>query len=92
MKKQCRVVALGGGYASAYLLKSLKSKIRQGSVHLTIIDRNNYHVFHGLVAEMLVGKVQPGNIISPARTLFKGADFHNGEIESVDFETKEIIR
>ena len=90
MKKQCRVVALGGGYASAYLLKSLKSKIRQGSVHLTIIDRNNYHVFHGLVAEMLVGKVQPGNIISPARTLFKGADFHNGEIESVDFETKEI--
>lgn len=90
MKNTCRVVALGGGYAGAYLLKSLKSKIKEGSVHLTIIDRNNYHVFHGLVAEMLVGKVQPENIISPARTLFKGADFHNGEIEKVDFDTKEI--
>jgi len=91
MKKPYRVVAMGGGYASAYLLKALKSKIKDGLIHLTIIDRNNYHVFHGLVSEMLVGKVQSGNIISPARTLFEGADFHNAEIESVDFSAKKII-
>lgn len=90
MPDVCRVVALGGGYASSYLHKALRPKIRGGQVQLTVIDRNNYHVFHGLVAEMLMGKVQLSNIISPARTLFRNAEFHNAEIESVDFERKEI--
>ncbi len=91
MSETCRVVAIGGGYASAYLLKALRPIIRSGKVQLTVIDRNNYHVFHGLVAEMLMGKVQLPNIISPSRTLFRGADFHNGEVESVDFEERTVV-
>ena len=52
-----RVVALGGGYATINVLKSLKGHIASGRVHLTVIDKNNYHVFHGLVAEMLTVEV-----------------------------------
>jgi NADH dehydrogenase len=89
-QKPLRVVALGGGYASIHLLKSLRSVIKQGLVHLTVIDKNNYHVFHGLVAEMLTGKIQPGTITSPARMVFQGADFHNGEVKHVDFEQKLV--
>ena len=85
-----RVVALGGGYVTIHLLKSLRPAIQKGLVHLTVIDKNNYHVFHGLVAEMLTGKIQPGNITSPSRMVFQGADFHNGEVVRVDFEQRIV--
>jgi NADH dehydrogenase len=85
-----RVVALGGGYTTINLVKSLARQIKSGQVHVTVIDKNNYHVFHGLVAEMLTGKIQPGNIVSPARMVFKGADFHNAEVVAVDFDTKTV--
>lgn len=88
--KPLRVVALGGGYATINVLKSLKRHIASGRVHLTVIDKNNYHVFHGLVAEMLTGKIQPGNITSPARMVFRGADFHNAEVLHVDFQNKRV--
>jgi NADH dehydrogenase len=89
-QKPIRVVALGGGYATINVLKSLKRHINTGRVHLTVIDKNNYHVFHGLVAEMLTGKIQPGNITSPARMVFRGADFHNAEVLHVDFQNKRV--
>lgn len=89
--KPIRVVALGGGYAAINVLKSLRRHIASGRVHLTVIDKNNYHVFHGLVAEMLTGKIQPGNITSPSRMVFRGADFHNAEVLDVDFQNKQVI-
>ncbi|MBU3679892.1 MAG: hypothetical protein FGM32_09860, partial [Candidatus Kapabacteria bacterium] len=85
-----RIVALGGGYTSISLLKALHGQIKAGRVELTVIDKNNYHVFHGLVAEMLTGKIQPGNICSPSRMVFRGATFHNAEIINVDFATKTV--
>ena len=85
-----RVVALGGGYTTIHLVKALKRQISSGRVHVTVIDKNNYHVFHGLVAEMLTGKIQPGNIVSPARMVFDGADFHNAEVNHVDFDSKTV--
>lgn len=89
-KSPLRIVALGGGYTAISLQNALKKHINAGSVELTVIDKNNYHVFHGLVAEMLTGKIQPGNICSPARMVFRGATFHNAEVTNVDFETKTI--
>ncbi len=85
-----RVVCLGGGYAAIYLARALKRAINRGDVELTIISRDNFHTFHGFVAEMLTGKVGPGNIASPARRLFPPARFHNAEIKSVDVRAKTV--
>jgi NADH dehydrogenase len=86
-----RIVCIGGGYGAIYLYKELRAAIRSGEVHLTVIDRNNYHCFHGLIPEMLVGKIEPGNILSSSRKLFKDAQFFNGEVESVELESREVI-
>ena len=40
---------------------------------------------------MLTGKLQPGNALSPLRTLFRRARFRNGEIEKIDVERKEVL-
>lgn len=91
MSEVPHVVCLGGGYVAAYLAKALRRSIKRGTLRLTVVDRNNFHTFHGLVAEMLVGKLQPGQIISPARRLFLPGDFHNAEIESIDLQRQEVL-
>lgn len=91
MAEAPHVVCLGGGYVATYLAKALRRSIKKGRLRLTVVDRNNFHTFHGLVAEMLVGKLQPGQILSSARRLFLPGDFHNAEIESIDTERREVL-
>ena len=69
-----------------HLVKSMKKAINKGIVELTIIDKNNYHTFHGLIA-----KFRKKQIASPSRRLFKPAGFHNAIIEDIDIKNKKII-
>lgn len=85
-----RVVCLGGGYVAIFLAKALRRAVQRGDVDLTVISRDNYHTFHGFVAEMLTGRIQPGQIISPARRIFQPGKFHNAEITGVDFDAKTV--
>jgi NADH:quinone reductase (non-electrogenic) len=85
-----RVVCLGGGWASFYCARALRRAIRRGEVDVTVVGRDNFHIFHGFIAEMLTGRVQPGQIISPARRMFPPAHFHNAEIEAVDLERRVV--
>ncbi|WP_232668330.1 FAD-dependent oxidoreductase [Pseudonocardia sp. TRM90224] len=85
-----RVVCLGGGYVALWLVRALKRAIRAQEVDVTVISRDNFHTFHGFVSEMLCGRIQPGQIISPARRVFAPATFHHADIESVDLERKIV--
>lgn len=91
MPAPTRVLCLGGGYAALYLARALRGEIRRGQVALTIVSRHNFHTFHGFVAEMLVGRIQPGHIITPARRIFRPARFHNAEIETIDLEQRTVV-
>lgn len=91
MTTPVRVLCLGGGYVALFLARALRGEIRRGRVQLTIVSRDNFHTFHGFVAEMLVGRIQPGQIISPARRIFRPARFHNAEIESIDLDRREVV-
>lgn len=85
------IVALGGGFGSIFLYKQLARMVRRKELRLTVIDRNNYNCFHGLVPEMLAGKLSPGAVLNPLRTIFRGAQFRNGVIEKIDLEQKEVL-
>ena len=61
------VLVLGGGYVAIWLARRLRRAVRRGELRLTVVDKHNYHTFHGLVPEMLVGKIQAGQIISPVQ-------------------------
>ncbi len=90
MSAPTRIVCLGGGYVAIFLTKALRTAIRQGKVEVTIVSRENYHTFHGFVAEMLTGRIQPGQIISPARRIFQPSRFFNAEIESINLEKQTV--
>jgi NADH dehydrogenase len=91
MAMATRVVCLGGGYVALRFAKELRKPIRDGVLDVTIVSRDNFHTFHGFVHEMLAGKVQPGQIISPARRLFPPARFYNCEIEAIDLDRRTVI-
>ena len=86
-----RIVCLGSGWASMYCVRALRPAIRRGEVDVTVIGRDNFHTFHGFIAEMLTGRIQPGQIVTPARRMFPPARFHNAEIETIDMERRIIV-
>ena len=90
MSEPAHVVVLGGGYVGVFVVKQLRRAIRRGEVRVTVVNRDNFHSFHGFVHEMLTGKLQHGQIASPARRIFRPADFHNAEITSVDFDRRVV--
>jgi len=85
-----RIVCVGGGYVAISVVKQMRPLIARGRAEVTVIDQNNYHTFHGLVAEMLSGQIQPGQIISPARRIFTDAKFHNAVIDKIDIERRIV--
>lgn len=85
-----RVLILGGGYVAINAVKALRPAARRGEVEITVVDRNNFHTFHGLVPEMLVGKIQAGQVVSAARRLFDPGRFLTAKVDFVDLETKTV--
>jgi NADH dehydrogenase len=89
-KTPVRVVVLGGGYVAIWLVKQLRRAVRRGEIDLTVIDQHNYHTFHGLVPELLVGKIQAAQIISPARRLFAPGRFICAETQQINHQARTV--
>ena len=85
MAKPPHVLILGGGFVAQEAAAALRRPIRRGEVTATVVDRDNFFTFHGLIAEMVTGRIAPGNILNPARRI-RPAQVHVGEIESIDIE------
>jgi NADH:ubiquinone reductase (H+-translocating) len=86
-----RILCLGGGWGALYLTRQLRGAIKKGLVEVTVVSRDNFHTFHGFIGEMLVGRIQPGQITNPARRMFPPARFHNAEIERIDVERQVVV-
>lgn len=85
-----RVLVLGGGYVAITLSRGLRRAIERGEVDVTVVSRENFHVFHGFVGEMVTGRVAPGNILSPVRRIFPPASVHVAEIDAIDLEARIV--
>jgi len=63
MANRHRVVILGAGFGGLYAAKALK----HAPVHVTVIDRRNYHLFQPLLYQVATGSLSPGEIAAPIR-------------------------
>jgi NADH dehydrogenase FAD-containing subunit/uncharacterized membrane protein YphA (DoxX/SURF4 family) len=62
-----RVVVVGGGFGGM----ACAMKLRHLPVHLTIIDRQNYHLFQPLLYQVATAGLAPADIASPIRSEFR---------------------
>ncbi len=85
-----RVVVLGSGFAG---LKAVRT-LRRAKVHVTVIDRSNHHLFQPLLYQVATAALNPADIASPIRRIFRGyknVDVLLAEAESIDVPNKRVI-
>ncbi len=85
-----RVVIVGGGFAGMNAAKSL----RNVPVDVTLIDKNNYHLFQPLLYQVATGTLSPANIAQPIRSVLRRARnvrILMDTVEQVDLNARKVI-
>ena len=86
-----RVLILGGGHAGFRAAKRLLD-LRKPSDNLEIVvaSSETSEVYHGLMPQIVGGKIQARNILVPLRTFLPGIVFYNYEVERIDLENRKV--
>ena len=87
-----RIVVVGGGFAGLHLIRRLEGIVRPGEVELTLLDRNNYHLFTPLLYQVATGELPPHAVAYPLRLPIAHAHqrFVQTEVEGVDVERRAV--
>ena len=64
---QSRVVIVGGGFGGLHAARALA----RAPVRVTLVDRNNYHLFQPLLYQVATAGLSPGDIASPIRWILR---------------------
>jgi len=85
-----RVVVVGGGFGG---LKAVQG-LRRAPVDVTLVDRQNFHLFQPLAYQVATGALSPAEIASPLRTVFKrqkNVRVLLAEVTGFDLESRSVI-
>jgi NADH:ubiquinone reductase (H+-translocating) len=83
------VVVVGGGFGGLETAKALRGV----PVEVTLIDRNNYHLFQPLTYQVATGALSPDEVAEPLRTIFRNdasVAVVMGEVTDVDTEQRHV--
>lgn len=83
------VVVVGGGFGGLHAVKALA----RANVDVTLIDRNNYHLFQPLTYQVATGSLSPAEIAVPLRQIFRGQPRVRvvmGEVTGIDLKQREL--
>jgi len=89
MTTKPQILIIGAGFGGIKMAKALRNK----SVDVLLIDRNNYHNFQPLMYQVATGGLEPGNIAYPVRRIFrkyKNVSFRMAEVLEVDIRKSQI--
>jgi NADH dehydrogenase len=85
-----QVVILGAGFAGLTLAR----KLRWAPVDVTLVDRNNYHLFTPLVYQVASSLLEPAEIAQPVRKLvrpLRNCDFRLGTVRAIDLDRRRVV-
>jgi sulfide:quinone oxidoreductase len=86
-----RIVVLGGGTGGTLVANRLRRHYDQDDATITVVDRDDSHVYQPGLLFVPFGLTQPEDIVRPrGRQLHAGIDYRLGEIEAVDLETDSL--
>lgn len=85
-----QVVIVGGGFAGIAAAR----RLRGAPVDVTLVDRNNHHLFQPLLYQVATGGLAPTEIAAPIRTLLKrqaNATVLMADVAAVDAPGKALV-
>jgi len=85
-----RVVIVGGGFAGLHLMRRLEGHLRAGEAQITMLDRNNFHLFTPLLYQVATGELPPHAVAYPLRVPLAGDRFVRAEVEAIDLDAKVV--
>jgi NADH dehydrogenase len=87
---QHRVVIVGGGFGGLNAARQLTNS----PVHVTLIDKRNFHLFQPLLYQVATGSLSPGDIAYPIRWIFsreKNIEVLNAEVVDILPDEKRVL-
>ena len=84
------MVVVGAGFGGLSAIQHL----RRAPVSLTVVDRNNFHLFTPLLYEVGTALLDPSEIACPVRGLLhrhRNADFRMGTVRRVDLDARRVV-
>src|SRR6476646_835512 len=84
-----RVVIVGGGFGGLYAAR----RFARGGVRVTMIDRQNYHLFQPLLYQVATAGLSPGDIATPIRSLVanqSNVEVRMAEVIGIDLAAKKV--
>ena len=85
-----RVVIVGGGFAGLHLVRRLEGHLRASEAQITMLDRNNFHLFTPLLYQVATGELPPHAVAYPLRVPLAGDRFVRAEVEAIDLDAKVV--
>ena len=85
-----RIVIVGGGFGGLSAAKSLRNSHAQ----VTLLDKNNHHLFQPLLYQVATAGLSPANIAAPIRSVLrhqKNTVVEMVEVTGIDKEKREVI-
>ncbi|MGN6565625.1 MAG: NAD(P)/FAD-dependent oxidoreductase, partial [Thermomicrobiales bacterium] len=87
-----RVVILGAGFAGLTAARTLARQIDGLPVSITLVDRDNYHLFTPLLYQVAACGVDPWDTAQPVRQVVHawGVDFRQSTVRGVDLAARQV--
>jgi len=81
-----RIVIVGGGFGGLHLVRHLEGRIRPEEATVTLLDRQNFHLFTPLLYQVATGELPPHAVAYPLRVPLarRGWRFVRGEVTGID--------
>ena len=84
------VVIVGGGFGGLYAARTLA----RYPVRVTLLDRNNYHLFQPLLYQVATAALSPGDVAEPIRAIVRrhrNVTVLMGEVERVEPASRRLV-
>ena len=89
--EKTRVVVVGGGHAGFHAARRML-ELRKPSDNLEIIvaSSETSEVYHGMMPQIVGGRVQARNLLVPLRNYLPGVAFYHYEVERIDLKHRKV--
>jgi NADH dehydrogenase len=89
-QQPARIVIVGAGFGGLTAARRLRGK----DVRVTVVDRQNHHLFQPLLYQVATAALSPSDIASPIRRILRGrknVEVVLGEAAAIDLESKRVV-